>query len=561
MDRIKILFLILWLLVYTAPAISQESHIDAGISFEIRNFFEGSEDQEFRLFVDSRILEFELLFEFYSQREFKEAWTKDGKLTGYAYELRYLIRLAKYDGLMPEDYHLPKIDEFFEAMEQDTVLASETEMAAIDIMLTDAFILYAGHLFKGKVDPDRAMTGWNIERKSSKPKILFALRNALEEGQIRSHLEEFRPKFMIYPRMRRSLMMYYEKEKEMGAPWKPVAIRTAIKPNERHAAIPVIRERLIFWNELDDYKWEEPELYDSLMLAGVQSFQRKNGLNPDGVVGNATIRALNKSPQDLIRQVSVNLERIRWLPDTTLQEFVLVNIANFSMDYIRNRDTLLHSKAIVGRAYRKTPVFNAPMTYLVFSPTWTIPPTILRNDVIPAVKRDIRYLANNNMRILTYSGKEVDPQTIDWNRVSASKFPYMIRQDPGPNNSLGLVKFMFPNRYNVYIHDTPAKGLFARDDRALSSGCIRINQPTEFAQLLLADQPLWTVDRIRMAMTSGREQTVMLKKQVPVIILYLTFWTAADGTPMVRNDLYDRDDDLYEHLTRRIPSGTLLNKF
>jgi murein L,D-transpeptidase YcbB/YkuD len=262
----------------------------------------------------------------------------------------------------------------------------------------------------------------------------------------------------------------------------------------------------------------------------------------------------------LIRQTAVNLERLRWLPDTTLQEFILINIANYSMDYIKNRDTLLHSNAIVGRAYRKTPVFNAPMTYLVFSPTWTVPPTILRNDVIPAVKKDPRYLASKNMRLLTFSGSEVDPYTLDWSSISASSFPYMVRQDPGPDNSLGLVKFMFPNRYNVYIHDTPSRELFARDDRALSSGCIRIQKPFELAYLLLADQPLWTGERILTAMNSGREQKVSLRRQIPVIILYLTFWTAEDGTPMVRHDVYDRDQDLYKLLTRKMASDGLLKK-
>ncbi|MFC4870063.1 murein L,D-transpeptidase [Negadavirga shengliensis] len=553
-------FFVWGMFALTAPGLAQTSHTDERISLEIRKVFEASEDQNFRLFENTYIHSPDLVLEFYSQRDFREAWIEDGKLTRHAYEFRYLVRRAKYDGLVPEDYHLPQIDDFFEAREKNERYGSAMELAAADIVLTDAFILYAGHLYSGKVDPEHAVSGWNIEKKSTDPKILKGLEDALAEGEIREHLEAFRPKFPVYQRMQRSLVRYYEKEKEITGTWNPISIRTAIKPNERHAAIPVIRERLLFWNELEVYEWTDKDLYDSLMLSGVQAFQQKNGLNPDGVIGSATVRALNKNPRDLIRQTAVNLERLRWLPDTILQEFILVNIANYSMDYIKNRDTLLHSNAIVGRAYRRTPVFNAPMTYLVFSPTWTVPPGILRNDVIPAVKKDPRYLASKNMRLLTHSGNEVDPYTLDWSSISASNFPYMVRQDPGPDNSLGLVKFMFPNRYNVYIHDTPARELFARDDRALSSGCIRIQKPFELAYLLLADQPLWTGERILMAMNSGREQKVSLRRQIPVIILYLTFWTAGDGTPMVRHDVYERDQDLYKLLTRKIASDGLLQK-
>lgn len=259
-------------------------------------------------------------------------------------------------------------------------------------------------------------------------------------------------------------------------------------------------------------------------------------------------------------KLAVNLERLRWLPDTTLQEFILVNIANYSMDLLRNRDTLLHSNAIVGKSYRKTPVFNSTMSYLVFSPTWTIPPTILKNDVLPAIRKNIDYLAQKNMRVIDHSGKEIDPGSVDWQQISGNNFPYLIRQNPGPQNSLGLVKFMFPNTYNVYIHDTPSRELFYREDRALSSGCIRIQKPFELAQLLLNDQPLWTDERIRTAMKEKTEQTVRLNRKIPVIILYLTFWTDSNQREHIRRDIYDRDTELLKLLQRPLTTTTLGEK-
>ena len=335
-----------------------------------------------------------------------------------------------------------------------------------------------------------------------------------------------------------------------GLLWNNPEPEKPLEPGQRAEQVPAIRDILVFWKDLENYAPDTNriDVYDSLMAEGVKRFQLRHGLQPDGKLGKATIQALNQSPRTLIEKAMVNMERLRWLPDTTLQELILVNIANYSMDYIRARDTLLHSNAIVGQSYRKTPVFNAELSYLVFNPTWTVPPTILKNDVIPAVKKDIGYLARKNMKILDFSGKEIDPNTINWAGISSDSFPYMVRQASGRQNSLGLVKFMFPNKYNVYIHDTPSRELFFRADRALSSGCIRIQKPLELAQILLADQPLWTEERIKDTMNGGKEQPVASKKKIPVIILYLTFWTDGANRENIRRDIYSRDGDLLKLL-------------
>lgn len=538
---------------------AQESGINTGVSFEIRNLFETySVDGLFEI-GDQRLYHYGRGVEFYAERQFREAWSQGGELKCNAYELRYQVQQSRFDGLIPEDYHLGAINVFFSQLEskkRNGDPPTEAELAFLDILLTDAYLELATHIYMGKVDPGHREFGWEIKRKEPRKEVLVKLRRAVDECDVRKSLEELYPNFTIYKRMRNSLMAYYDKAKETPKNWKTLTVSKSIKPYESHELIPQVRSRLDFWEERKEentYGSESPEFYDSVLVKRVERYQLRHGLNPDGVLGNATLRALNKTPNDLINQVSVNMERLRWLPDTTLSEFILVNIANFSMDYIRGRDTLLHSNAIVGKSYRKTPVFNAPMTYLVFSPTWTVPPTILRNDVVPAIKRDVNYLKSKNMRLLTRSGQEVDPNTVDWSKITASNFPYMVRQDPGPANSLGWVKFMFPNKHNVYLHDTPSRDLFARDDRALSSGCIRIQKPLELARLLLADQPLWSDDRIRTAMHSGREQTVMLKRQIPVILLYLTFWTDSEGIPMVRHDLYDRDNTLFTALSQSVP--------
>ncbi|MEX0883085.1 MAG: L,D-transpeptidase family protein [Cyclobacteriaceae bacterium] len=561
-ENLKILGFVVFIFLMTLSTHTFSRQIDQGISFEIRSILEGAEGQSFHFFENNPIFSFDQLVNFYSQRNFKEAWVENGKLTCLAYELRHLIKQSIFDGLVPEDYHLERIEFYFQQFSNNRIsFPSNLELAGLDILLSDAFFLYATHLYKGKTHPEYLTSGWEIRTKTSEPEIIGQLIEALAGHEIRKHLYSFQPKFPLYSRMRRSMIYFHEKKMGKFRDWETITYDNSIKPMESHLSIPNIRQKLLFWGDLNDYKWLEETLYDSALLNGVLEFQARNGLHPDGLIGKATIEAINKSPKELIDQIAVNMERLRWIPDTTLNEFILVNIANYSLDYIKNRDTLLHSKAIVGKTYRKTPVFDAQLSYLVFNPTWTVPPTILKNDIIPAVKKDPQYLSSKNMRLLTFSGKEVDPGSIDWQNISVSNFPFMIRQDPGRQNSLGLVKFMFPNKYNVYIHDTPARELFAREDRALSSGCIRIQKPAELAELLLMDQSLWTKDRIQMVINAGKEQTVVLKNKIPVILLYLTFWTDSRHVPMIRKDIYKRDDALYQLLKKPWQSNTPIQKY
>jgi murein L,D-transpeptidase YcbB/YkuD len=281
-------------------------------------------------------------------------------------------------------------------------------------------------------------------------------------------------------------------------------------------------------------------------------------MEPDGVIGQGTIQALNQKPSDLIATATVNLERLKWLPDTIKDiELILVNTANFQLDFIQKLDTVLTSKVIVGKSYHSTPQFSALMSYIVFSPTWTVPTSITRNEIVPKIKKDPGYLAKNNMVLLNSSGSKVNPSSIDWGKVSARSFPYTVRQEPGDHNSLGLVKFMFPNRNSVYIHDTPSRTLFAREDRALSHGCIRIQKPFEFAKILLSNQPSWTDERITSAMHQSKELTVNLDRKIPVALIYLTHWADSRGNLYFRNDIYDRDGEIFAALqeTRNKKSG------
>jgi L,D-transpeptidase YcbB len=332
-------------------------------------------------------------------------------------------------------------------------------------------------------------------------------------------------------------------------PWPVIMCDTTINPGQSNQLLPKIRERLVKLR----YKLTDniSGNYDKDLEKQIRMFQKDWGLNADGVIGKGTLLALNTSPRTLINRLKVNMERFRWLPIHEPRKYLMVNIANFSLVLIEGVDTLVSMRAIVGKDYRETPVFDALMTYIVFGPSWTVPPTILRNDVIPELLKGPEYLENKNMKLLRSNGSEIAYSEIDWSKITRNNFPYMVRQNPGSENALGKVKFMFPNSYNVYIHDTPVRGNFARDDRAMSSGCIRIEKPFELAELLLADSPEWPPAKIHTAMQQNREQTANLKTPVDVLLLYLTAWTEGNGRIQFRKDIYMRDDLVLNALNKK----------
>jgi L,D-transpeptidase YcbB len=541
------------------PAISQDEFAENGIPSIIRGFLESTSPEERPEISGKELFSSVVIHRFYGERNFQPAWTQNAKLLEIAYEMRYEIVQSKFDGLVPDDYHLAIINSYFDRIEsvsKSGQQAADGDLAALDVLLTDAFAMLSSHLNMGKVDPESLKTTWNIQRTSPELRIDLRLESALASGSIRKSFEELYPSFTIYKKMRDGLRQLYEDqsrfEREQVVTWKPLKTDKSVKPGESNNIIPEIRKRLYFWGFLQPYQTDEEKIYDSIMMSGIQILQKRHGMEPDGVIGQGTIHAANQTPENLITTASVNLERLRWLPDSIKDlELILVNTANFQLDFIQKRDTVLSSRVIVGKSYHSTPQFSAPMSYIVFSPTWTVPASITRNEIIPAIKRDNQYLAKKNMKLLTSSGTVVDPNTIDWAKVNPRNFPYIIRQEPGEQNSLGLAKFMFPNKYSVYIHDTPSRSLFAREDRALSHGCIRIQKPFELAKLLLSFDPNWTDERIGKAMRQSKEQTVMLDRKIPVVILYLTYWTDGMGNSYFRRDIYNRDSEIHAALRKQ----------
>jgi murein L,D-transpeptidase YcbB/YkuD len=390
------------------------------------------------------------------------------------------------------------------------------------------------------VDPSDLDSDWNLSRSVAGNDPVERIGSAIASQDSLAELLADRIRYLPpYDAMKSWLGRYRESARAGG--WPRVPAGPVLKPGMSDTRVPALRRRLEATGELDRGATDS-ELFDDTVERAVIEFQQRHRLDNDGVVGQQTLDALNVSVEERIGQIRVNLERVRWIYRDVEDSFVIVNIAGFEVFLIRDGEIVWRSPAQVGKTYRKTPVFKATMKYLVFNPTWTVPPTILAKDVLPKVQRDPGYLRRKNMNVIDGDGRVIDPSTIDWSAVTPRNFGYAFRQEPGPDNALGRVKFIFPNSHFVFLHDTPSKALFDRADRAFSSGCIRVKNPFELAELLLAKPSDWNQERISEVIGSGKTQTVFLPEPMTVMLLYWTVVIDAEsGAIQFLKDVYGRD--------------------
>ena len=494
--------------------------------------------------------------EFYERRAYQPAWIDNGGTTKNVHVLIKGIREADGEGLRPNDYHLGKIVATLTEVEENNEKKkpfNPRRLVDLDLLLTDAFLLYASHLLAGKVDPETIDPEWHARRREAD--LAALLQTALESNQIEKNLKTLFPPQPGYARLRQALVRY----RELAAKgiWPVVPSGSKMRKGDRSERVAALRSRLVASEDVEPNLENNGDLFDDGLEQAVKGFQEQHGLDIDGVVGPATLGALNVPVEDRVRQIEVNMERWRWLPQDLGERYILVNIANFELDVIEQDQLVMAMRIIVGRDYRRTPVFSDKMTYLVLSPYWQVPPSIAIKDKLPLIKEDPEYLIRENMRIFLgwgADGKEIDPKTIDWSTIDAKNFRYRLRQDPGPRNALGGTKFMFPNKYDVYIHDTPSRELFAKATRAFSSGCIRIEKPIELAEYLLKEDPQWSRETILAAIDKRLEKTVKLSKPIILHLLYWTAWASEDGSVQFRDDIYGRDKRLNEALREQPPA-------
>ncbi len=488
-----------------------------------------------------RLVSQTVLSALYQQHDYMPLWSNLRSIE----QLFNAIRRSSEEGLVPADYHLITLQALQRRLIEIGVSAQPRLAIDFDLMLTDSLIRLAYHLNIGKVDPETLDPDWNIQRHIIDGDAVRRLGEAIQDGRINTLLNSLRPIFPLYTRLQSALRKYRGIAAQGG--WRKVPQGPPLKLGVRDPRVAALRRRLAASSDLMS-KDTASNVYDTSLQAAVKHFQRHHGLKMDGVAGRDTLAAMNVSVESRIEQICANLERARWVPHDLPIEFVLVDIAGFNVRFYRNGQVIWNTRAVVGQPIRVTPVFKSRITSMVINPAWTVPPTILEKDVLPAIARNPHFLLENNMRIVDFHDKPVDPTGIDWSRYEDTNFPYMIRQAPGPENPLGRIEFMFPNRYLVYLHDTPDKALFRHTQRAFSSGCIRIEDPFGLADLLLDGDPYWDRERVIAKINNDKTGIIHLRQPVVVILFYWTVDVDKDGTVFFKNDIYDKDPSLIKTL-------------
>ena len=495
---------------------------------------------------------------FYERRAYRPAWTDSRGPLPQTELLLNAIRRADGEGLRPGDYHLGKIEAILSELQPTPESGAQSNLPRLvdlDLLLTDAFLIYGSHLLAGRINPEQIDPQWFAHRRETDMARL--LEEALGANLIEETLAALLPAYAGYTRLRDTLAIY-RKFAETGG-WPAVPSGDKLRQGDRSVRIPLLRQRLVAEEFLTDVGTDTQTFFDIELERALKKFQVQNGLEADGILGDQTLQALNVSADQRVRQIVVNMERWRWLPQELGDRYILVNIAAFNLDVVEQETPVLNMRVVAGKAYRKTPVFSDMITYLVINPYWGVPDTIAKKDILPKIKKNPNFLIDQKIRIFEGWGadtREIDPGTIDWNSVAAANFPYRFKQDPGPQNALGRIKFMFPNQFDVYLHDTPSKELFTKARRDFSSGCIRIEKPVEMAEYLLRNHPDWTPEKIRSTLSASdfTPQTVKLAEAVNIHILYWTVWVGKDDRIHFGPDIYDRDSAL-DTAMREPPPG------
>jgi L,D-transpeptidase YcbB len=474
---------------------------------------------------------------FYESRAYQAAWAGPRKLLDRGQALHATIGRSDEDGLPADRYRHDVASRLLAALEtedRDARLADSVAvryLADVDVLLTEGFNRYSSDLVTGTLDPADAGIEWHIATEVANEEVV--LHNVLNGRDPQEIVAFLRPSIPYYERMRTALAHYREVEARGG--WPEVPEGETLKEGERNVAVAVLRERFLRGPsaqeaELARVGQADPDLFDASLKEAVQSFQRRHSIDPDGAVGAATLRELNHTVEEWIAELKLNLDRWRWLPNDLGERFIMVNIAGFELEVVDNGRAVESMNVVAGRLDRQTPVFADSMQYVVVNPYWNVPNGIFEKDVRPKMERDPSYLVNNNMEMV--NGR--------------------VRQKPGPKNALGRYKFLFPNEYDIYLHDTPDGHLFSRTSRDFSSGCIRLERPEDFARLMLDMLTDRGAGQLDAALTNWNERWIKLDRTMPVYLLYFTAWVQEDGTVRFHHDVYGTEDKLRPQVEERL---------
>ena len=482
--------------------------------------------------VDSLLLEpfkSKTLKEFYKSSGYRTVWQSKKNRKNILKELLN----SQEEGLNPDDYKATRLQQY----ERKITLLNAKEVVEYDILLTRNLQKYISHLSNGRVNPRTFYPDWDL--KENKIDINNTIANFLKSDSLAYKIEQLKPNHIVYKRLKKALVLINSFPKD---DFSKIEIAAKIIPNDSNSAIINIKKRLIYWKDMQN-KDSLSSIYDDETLKAVKKFQFRHGLSADGVIGKGTIEALNFSKTQRKEQILANLERWKWFPKDMKAEYVVINIPDYKLTLVKDKDSLRTHNVVVGTAKRRTPVLSSKLSSVVFNPTWTVPPTILKEDVIPSITRNRDYLAQKNIKVYDRNGAIVSAN--NWKLSDAKGYRYV--QSPGTFNSLGMVKILFQNRFSVYLHDTNHRDYFTKTMRSLSSGCVRVENPLALTEYLLNDTGNWNLEKITATLKSEKTKQIPLKKAVYVHLLYWTAWSDKN-TLIFRDDIYHLDANLYQKL-------------
>ncbi len=488
----------------------------------------------------------------YSSRQGVAIWHDGEHLNDRGVRLYARLAAAGADGLNPDDYHLSQLQTLLDRQGPDDRLLRE-------LLLSDGYLRMANDLRVGTpaarmLDPYRA-------KRTPETDPVGRLIEALEGESLSALLEDLAPASGGYRRLRLALARYQAMEQAGG--WPTIDSVHSLRPGERDVRIERLRQRLAVEAGRPLAIAGDPQLFDETLVEELKRAQRRYGLEPDGIAGRETLEALDVPVERRIAQLRANLERWRWLPHLLEDDHLMVNAAGFELTLVLQGEVAFHTRAVTGTGERPTPSLISRVTHLLANPDWTLPRRIAVEDMLPRQQRDPGYLASKQIRPYRKRGEgweAFDAAGIDWSPYNLDNFPFVLRQDPGAGNSLGRVKFHMPNVYAVYLHDTPATGLFRRNERAFSSGCVRVEGAQRLARLLIERADPWEAERFLRAMRSGETRLSPLSRPITVYLAYFTSWVDASGEVQFRPDIYGRDSDLILALGGERPPVTALQR-
>jgi murein L,D-transpeptidase YcbB/YkuD len=552
MCRPKDIFLILFsLLIFLAgssplPVFSAEQRLD----YLIQKRLLSAGDPAEILIRGESLRAPDLIADFYKKRKYQPAWIDVKRPLKGVFPIVDAISNVDREGLSPDYYHSQSINklikEISEALKNDKN-ASPGNLVDLDLLLSDAFLLIGCHYSAGCVNPVTIETKWFAQPGELDISSIFE--NAVRKKAVAESLENLLPSQDMYGKLKKNLMAYRKLAAQGG--WPEMPDGTLLGKGDQDKRIVQLKKRLIVSGYLPPTVAEPTPLFDNMLEEAILRFQRLHGLVTDGIVGPNTLKALNVSATKRVRQIELNMERLRWVSRKLGKRYILVNVADFTLDVIDHDYKVLSMKVVVGKPYWHTPVFSDQMTYLVLNPYWNVPKSIAGDEVLPKVQKNPEYLYEQNMKVISGWGEkaeEIDLASIVWDDMNAETFKYRFRQEPGPKNPLGRIKFMFPNDFGVYLHDTTNKRLFERTVRVFSHGCIRLEKPLDLAEYVLRNDPKWTREKIQSEIDTETMREVRLPEPINIHILYLTAWVDEDGLLHFRNDIYGRDAKLDEAL-------------